>query len=87
VAEDNVDEPEDIEIFVSGFGPFHVGDVVKVTEAPGATPSMKKIGSSNGQAGAVVAHLILNSDPCVTAVDTAGNTSQCTDCLVPPPPK
>ena len=84
-AEDSCDSDPDI--FVSSFGPFKSGDVVKITEAPGATPSMKKIGSSNGQAGAVVAHLILDSDPCVTAVDTAGNTSQCTDCLVPPPPK
>ena len=86
-AEDNCSDVEDIEIFVSGFGPFKSGDVVKITEAPGATPSMKKIGSANGQAEAVVAHLILDSDPVITAVDGNGNIGPCGDCLVPPPPK
>jgi len=59
--------------------------VVKFTEAPGAVPSCKKIGSSNGQAGAVSFHITLPSDPVVTAVDLAGNVTSCT-CLVPPPP-
>lgn len=87
-AMDNCDDPEDVEIWVSGFGPFYDGDVVKITEAPGATPSMKKMGSSKGQAGAVVAHLILSSDPVLTGKDSAGNSSvPCTDCRVPPPPK
>jgi len=86
-AEDNCSDVEAIEIWVSGFGPFKSGDVVKITEAPGATPSMKKIGSANGQADAVVAHITLNSDPVITAVDGNGNTGPCGDCLVPPPPK
>ena len=74
------------EIFVSGFGPFKSGDVVKITQAPGATPSSKKMGSSKGQAGAVVAHITLSSDPVITAVDDSGNFAT-TTCLVPPPPK
>ncbi|MDP3879247.1 MAG: VWA domain-containing protein [Dehalococcoidales bacterium] len=84
-AEDNCDP--DPEIFVSGFGPFHSGDVVKITEDPDAIPEMKKMGSTKGQAGAVAAHLILNSDPVITAVDHAGNVSDPADCLVPPAPK
>ncbi len=68
-------------------GPYQSGDIVKITEAPGATPSVKKIGSTNGQAGAVIDHIILPSDAVVWAVDASGNTSQCTTCLVPPPPK
>lgn len=60
--------------------------VIKFTEAPGATPSMKKIGSSNGQAGAVTWHITLPGEPVVTAIDASGNEASCT-CLVPPPPK
>jgi len=86
-AEDNCDDVAEIEIFVSGFGPFASGDVVKITEAPGATPVCKKIGSSNGQADAVAAHITLPADPVVTAVDTSGNVGTCLGCLVPPPPK
>ncbi len=33
------------------FGPFPVGTTIKYTEANGATPSSKKMGSSNGEAG------------------------------------
>jgi hypothetical protein len=61
--------------------------VVKLTEAPGASPSCKSIGSDNGQAGAVCCHITLPSDPFITAVDMSGNTSVCTGCVVPPPPK
>ena len=87
LATDNCDDPANIiEIYVSGFGPFASGTVVKFTEAPGAAPSMKKIGSSKGQAGAVICHIILPTDPVVTAVDAAGNVGTCT-CFVPPPPK
>src|SRR5438270_7967586 len=35
------------------FGPYAPGTKIKYTQAPGATPGEKKIGSSNGQAGAV----------------------------------
>lgn len=76
------------EIFVSddsGFvcGPFSPGDVVKITEAPGATPECKMMGGPNS---AVIAHIILSSDPTITAVDSIGQSSS-TSCLVPPPPK
>src|SRR4051794_11683281 len=39
------------------FGPYASGTVVKYTQAPGATPSAKDIGSTNGQAGAVAGHI------------------------------
>jgi hypothetical protein len=39
------------------FGPYPSGTVVKYTEANGATPSEKTIGSTNGQAGAVLVHI------------------------------
>lgn len=84
LAKDNVDPL--VQIFVNGFGPFASGDKIKVTEAPGAIPSQKKIGSILGQAGAILWHLILNSDPVMTATDVAGNVTTVT-CLVPPPPK
>ena len=91
-AEDNCDpEPGIYVSYVGGdpylFGPFTSGIVVKFTEAPGAIPECKKMGSSKGQAGAVSYHIILPSDPIVTAVDTSGNVGTCTYCLVPPPPK
>lgn len=69
------------------FGPFAVSDVIKYTEASGVTPKSKPIGSSNGQAGAVVAHIIGNGDPQVIAVDGSGNVSDPLTCLVPPLPK
>lgn len=73
--------------FGSGpFGPFLPGDKVKITQAPGATPSSKPIGSATGQAGAIVAHITLKGDPIINAflgLAAIGSTS----CLVPPPPK
>ena len=73
--------------FGSGpFGPFLSGHKIKITEAPGAIPSSKPIGSSNGQAGAIVAHITLKSDAIITATDSAGNSASIS-CLVPPPPK
>lgn len=93
-AKDNIDPI--VQIYVTdaygsgplpfGFGPFMSGDKVKITEANGTTPSMKKIGSVNGQAGAIAAHILLKGDPLIIAVDAAGNKSSVT-CLVPPPPK
>jgi hypothetical protein len=64
------------------FGPFPSGSVVKYTQAPGATPSQKTIGSSTGQAGAVIVHITGPDELVVMAID--GST---TTCLVPPPPK
>lgn len=69
------------------FGPFLPGDKVKITEAPGGTPSKKKMGSAKGQAGAIADHITLNGDALVYAVDAAGNQSASVSCLVPPPPK
>jgi hypothetical protein len=64
------------------FGPFASGSVIKYTQAPGAVPSEKTIGSSNGQAGAVIVHITGPDELVVVTVD--GST---TTCFVPPPPK
>jgi hypothetical protein len=63
------------------FGVFPSGTRVKYTEANGATPSVTKIGSVNGQAGAVDFHITGTGDLVVSA-DTTSAT-----CPVPPPPK
>jgi len=65
--------------FVSG--PYHSGDKVKITQAPGGTPNDKPM------AGVVVAHITLKGDALVYAVDALGNRSRPISCLVPPPPK
>jgi hypothetical protein len=64
------------------FGPYPSGTVVKYTQAPGATPTEQKIGSTNGQAGAVLVHITGPDELVVVTVD--GNR---TTCFVPPPPK
>jgi hypothetical protein len=64
------------------FGPYPSGTVVKYTEANGATPSEKTIGSTNGQAGAVLVHITGTGDMGVRTAD-----SGITICFVPPPPK
>lgn len=61
-------------------GPFQVGDKVKITQAPGATPSQKP------GPGVIIAHITLKGDAIAVAVDAAGNRASCM-CLVPPPPK
>jgi len=68
------------------FGPFRSGIIVKITQAPGAVSSMKKIGSSKGQTGAVAAHITLPGDAIVYAVDSSGNIGKF-PCFVPPLPK
>jgi hypothetical protein len=65
------------------FGPFSSGSVVKITEAPGATPTAKSLGGPNS---AVAAHITLDSDAFVFAVDSFGEESPVVSCLVPPPP-
>ena len=52
--------------------------------APRATPSAKPMGGPNS---AVAAHIILDSDAFVLAVDRAGAISATVSCLVPAPPK
>ena len=64
------------------FGPYPSGTVVKYTEANGATPEAKTIGSTNGQAGAVTVHITGTGDMGVRTID-----SGIVLCLVPPPPK
>lgn len=64
------------------FGPYPSGTVVKYTEANGSTPSEKKIGSTNGQAGAVLVHITGTGD-----MGTRTATSAVAICLVPPLPK
>lgn len=93
LAEDNCDPSPAIyvidPVFAVVFGPFWSGDVVKITESPDIlAPESKKMGSTNGQAGAVAAHLILAGDPIIVAVDAAGNVSDPDlEQLVPPLPK
>jgi hypothetical protein len=69
------------------FGPFESGTTIKYTQAKGATPGQKKIGSTKGKAGAVAWHIIGNGDLGLYAVDASGNRSDVLSCLVPPPPK
>ena len=91
LAEDNVDPSPAIWVLDSGsghiFGPYEPGTTIKYTESNGAAPSEKKIGSANGQAGAVTVHLKGTGDAFVFATDASGNVSELVPCLVPPPPK
>jgi hypothetical protein len=64
------------------FGPFAPGTKIKYTQAPGATPSQKKIGSTTGQAGAVQYHITGTGDAFAFSEDRV-----LVPCLVPPPPK
>jgi hypothetical protein len=62
------------------------GDVVKYTQDDSTPQEQKKMGSGQGQAGAVTWHLIGHGDLSFTATDTSGNTSAAAICLVPRPP-
>jgi hypothetical protein len=64
------------------FGPFSGGTVIKYTQATGATPSQKSIGSTNGQAGAVSWHITGTGD-----FEIIGGGGPPQVCLVPRPPK
>jgi uncharacterized protein YegL len=81
---DAVDPNPTIRIADSGsaatFGPFPVGTKIKLTQAPGATPSQKP------GAGSIDWHITLKGDALVTATDASGNTSAPVSCLVPPRP-
>jgi hypothetical protein len=83
-------EDATVDVFVTNasgsatFGPFTPGSVVKITEATGAKPSSKPMG---GLTSAVAAHITLNSDAFVYAVDSSGVESPVVSCLVPRPPK
>ena len=69
------------------FGPYPAGTIVKWTQAPGAPPAEKKMGSDKGKAGAVDFHLRGQGDMLIFAVDASGNASDPLVCLVPPLPK
>ena len=62
-------------------GPFASGDIVKITQSPDETPFQ--------QPGPrfVVAHIRLQGDALLLAVDADGNVSDTVDCSVPPLPK
>jgi hypothetical protein len=85
LGKDNCDP--DVSIYVgdtgSGFiaGPFHSGDIIKLRQSPGGTPS------STPDSPPITAQIRLNGDGAVFAVDAAGNVSAFSFCLVPPPPK
>ena len=66
------------------FGPFPPDTVLKITEAPGAPPSIRPIGGPNSS---VTAHVTLDSDALVYAIDSGGLSSPVAECRVPPPPK
>ena len=68
-------------------GPFPCGITVKFTEAPGVEAVVKTMGSANGQASAVYAHIILPADPIVITYRNGAEVSRTTLCLVPPSPK
>jgi len=90
-ATDDRDDSPEIWILDTGsgseFGPFPSGTDIKYTEAGGASPSQKTIGSGNGSGGAVEWHITGRGDMAVYAVDDAGNQSDPVLCLVPRPPK
>ena len=93
LATDDVWPADALEVYVTDggsgtvFGPFSVGTNIKYTEANGTTPTMKAMGSSKGNAGAITAHITGNGDAQLTAVDGSGNVSDPVSCLVAPPPK
>jgi hypothetical protein len=91
LASDLVDPNPLIFVYDTGsgavFGPFASGTNIKYTEAKGATPSQKPIGSAEGQAGAVSWHITGQGDAVLLAIDASGNVGVPALCLVPPPPK
>ncbi|TAL03533.1 MAG: HYR domain-containing protein [Verrucomicrobia bacterium] len=62
-------------------GPFHSGDVIKLTQSPGKTPSQDPAPAP------IVAHLHFKGDGLLFAIDASGNKSEVSLCLVPRPPK
>jgi hypothetical protein len=63
------------------FGPFAGGTKIKLTQAPGATPS-KKPGP-----GVIDWHITIKGDGSLTATDASGNVSAPVSCKVAPAPK
>ncbi len=65
--------------FVSN--PFASGDKIKLTQAPGVTPSDTRPGP-----GVITSHLKFKGDAVLIVTDTSGNVTKVA-CLVPPRPK
>ena len=63
------------------FGPFASGTTIKLTQAPGATPSQQP------GAGVIDWQIKLKGDGSLTATDASGNTSAPVACKVAPAPK
>lgn len=84
---DNIPGTTDDTVFPSAPPGFAHGTNIKYTEANGATPNMKKMGSGSGQAGAIAAHITGNGDAGVFTVYPDGTRSGVVQCHVPPPPK
>ena len=84
-ASDAVDPSPRLTLADSGsaatFGPFADATKIKLTQAPGATPSQKP-GS-----GVIDWEIKLKGDGRLTATDASGNTSAPVWCKVPQPPK
>ncbi len=84
-ASDAVDPDPRLKLADSGspatFGPFADATRIKLTQAPGATPSQKP-GS-----GVIDWDIKLRGDGLLTATDASGNTSAPVSCKVPQPPK
>lgn len=84
-AVDNVDAAPKVFIRDTGspanFGPYPSGTTIKLTQAPGSTPS------DTPGTGDVDRKIKLKGDLQLVAVDAAGNVSAPVTCLVPPPPK
>ena len=55
------------------FGPYPGGTAIKYTQAPGKTPNEEKIGSTNGQAGAVSTHITGTGDFQIVPVERRPN--------------
>ena len=64
------------------FGPFAPGTKIKYTQRPGGKPEQKKIGSTNGQAGAVQWHIFGTGDAWAFSRDKVK-----VPCRVSPPPR
>mgnify|MGYP001596002128 CR=1 FL=1 len=70
---------DSVPAFVSGL--FASGDKIKLTQAPGVTPSDTRPGP-----GVITSHLKLKGDAVVVVTDTSGNVTRAS-CLVPPKPQ
>jgi hypothetical protein len=64
------------------FGPFPAGTKIKYTQNPGGKVEQQNIGSTNGQAGAVLWHLKGKGDAFVFSTDNVK-----VPCRVSPPPR